>query len=172
MFVTCNMIKFRRVPIRIWYAVMRRGYTPRPVAANQHETVTLPRQLGGHAGITLIEDEEIHGGALAVQHVHPNDLAARAGIRPGDVLCAINDVPVTTAAAAVATMDASKEPLVLTYLPAEVANAERQSSREHGDRPGKERPVMRVLVFVYAAETRAVASGLVWLAHGTSFTVP
>ena len=89
MFVTCNMIKFRT-----WYqrdvtwlflgshAVMRRGYTPRPVAANQHETVTLPKQLGGHAGITLIEDEEIHGGALAVQHVHPNDLAARAGIRP------------------------------------------------------------------------------------------
>lgn len=97
--------------------------------APESRTITLHTNLG-HVGTTLANDPELL--AVYVQHVHPNDLAARAGLRPGDVIVALNETPVRDHADAVERMNAAvakKEVLAVTFLPATQAEDERQRVR-------------------------------------------
>ena len=97
-------------------------------------TVTLHTNLGQHVGATLANDIELQ--AVIIQHLHPNDLGARGGLRPGDAIVALNDVPVSDHTAATQIMDdavAKKDPLAVTYLRASAASSEREKVRSRGD---------------------------------------
>ena len=136
---------------------MRRAPTAddRPPAATvdtDPATVTLNLSLG-HVGATLSDDEELQG--VVVSHVHPNDLAARSGLRPGDVIVALNDEPVRSHKVAVTTINnmAGSGLLNITYLPSDAAAAEREQSRkDKGDKQPKHRfrlSVENVLLVVF-----------------------
>ena len=56
---------------------------------------------GDHAGITLVNDN----GAVRVRKVVLCDRAYRAGLRPGDVITHLNDIPVNRHADAVAIVN-------------------------------------------------------------------
>jgi len=90
------------------------------------ESMTLHTNLGQHVGATLKSDTLLQ--AVLIQHLHPNDLGARAGLRPGDVIVALNDVPVSSHKDAARIMDAAtanQEPLNVTFMRASHADRER-----------------------------------------------
>lgn len=106
--------------------------------SSEPQTVELPLSLG-HVGATLGNDEELQ--AVVVQHVHPQDLAARAGVRPGDVIVAINDEPVSSHEDAIAKIEqAGNGILQLRYLPACAAEQAREQERR---RAAERRPTQR-----------------------------
>lgn len=138
---------------------MRRGHeeSSTPLlssSAAQPQLVVLNLSLG-HVGATLSNDEELL--AVVIDHVHPNDLAARAGLRPGDVLCALNDEPVKHHKDAVDRISAATDSggiLAIQYLPAHAAEAardyERRRAAERAPPRSRWLTVPNVLLVVFA----------------------
>lgn len=106
-----------------------------PDGAPRTQTVTIQTSLG-HVGATLSDDLEM--GSVVVRHVHPTDLAARSGLRPGDCVLSLNDVPVSNHEHAVKLIDEVRATdggglLTVTFIPAADAEAERARKRGAGD---------------------------------------
>jgi S1-C subfamily serine protease len=73
----------------------------------------------GHLGITLSSSDALPG--VVVTALHPNDLAAKAGLAVGDVIVAINGVRVPTHEAAMNGIWTTTSSLVISYHPATIA---------------------------------------------------
>jgi hypothetical protein len=125
--------------------------------------VTLELNLSlGHVGVTLENDVELQG--VVVAHVHPNDLAARAGMRPGDVICALNDVPVTHHGTATEIIkNCAGSTLSISYWPATEAESERQRvAHKGGTRPKREWKTWSNAILVVVCFLYVRSSWLLW----------
>lgn len=98
--------------------------------ASAASPLTVDLQLSlGHVGVSLKNDPELQ--AVTIEHVHPNDLAARAGLRPGDVILSINDEPVRSHEDAVTRIQQTGSGILsLQYLQGSTAEEARDLERK------------------------------------------
>jgi len=107
----------------------RDGEQPQLIDFAARSQIVLQLSLG-HAGLTLANDEALQ--AAVVQHCHPADLAARAGLRPGDVILSLNDIPVNSHEEAVALIErtaAASDNLLIEYMSASAAAEKKEESK-------------------------------------------
>jgi hypothetical protein len=100
----------------------------------------------GHAGVSLADDEELQ--AVVIENCHPDDLAARAGLRPGDVILALNDEPVRNHSDTVHKIEsatAKGDNLIVTYMPASQAAATKE--RAATDKKARRSTTRRFVLF-------------------------
>ena len=99
--------------------------------AAQTRCVELQTSLG-HVGLTLEDDEELQ--TVVVAHVHPSDLAARSGLRPGDSIISINGAAANEghkeAIGRINAAAAASEIITIIYTPALVAEEQRREVQE------------------------------------------
>ena len=70
------------------------GDTVPTAAAVSPRVVAIDRAVGGHLGVTLTSAQS--GFGVEIVHAQPGDLVARAGLRAGHVIKAVNGVVVCT----------------------------------------------------------------------------